>query len=368
MGLRRGRRDRLIEVESHSDTLQGSWRRVEWQYDALGGRIRQTTWSWLVVGNLWVVTEDLRMVSGPLLFGWHLLELNATNNAPVRSYVWGLDLSDTLEGAGGVRGLLWVTLHTGSGPAAGTHFCAYDGNGDIVALSAASDGSATARYEYGPCGEPIRVSGPAAAINPFRFSTKRSCNTTDLVVYEYRAYSPALGRWLSRDLLGEGAALNLLGFLENEPLSGVDDVGLRRHEPRRTRAQPRDPRAPRRTPIPPTPPSTEPPFPPPDSWPGPDIEEWNAWLMRETKGLAYIECNRRRPAMRYSGPRSACGCCVVLVCWSVNVLDGRLTVKIRHGSVSSSPCALERWKDVFHGTLRTPCWKGWHPGTIYIPW
>jgi RHS repeat-associated protein len=216
--------NRLLRVQSRLDTPQGSWRRVEWQYDALGRRIRQTTWSWLVQSNLWVVTEELRMVSDPLLYGRHLLELNATN-VLVRSYVWGLDLSGTLEGAGGVGGLLWVTLHTASGPAAGTHFVAYDGNGNIVALSAASDGSVTARYEYGPFGEPIRVSGPAAALNPFRFSTKRTCNTSDLVLYEYRAYSVTLGRWLSRDPLGEWGGLNPYGFAGNDALQHADRDG-----------------------------------------------------------------------------------------------------------------------------------------------
>jgi len=248
--------NRLLRVQSRSDTPLGSWRRVEWQYDALGRRIRQTTWSWLVQSNLWVVTEDLGMVSDPLLFGRHVIELNASNNALVRSYVWGLDLSGTMDGAGGVGGLLWVTLHTVSGPAAGTHFVAYDGNGNIVVLSAASDGSETARYEYGPFGEPIRVTGPArATLNPFRFSTKRTCNTTDLVVYEYRAYSPALGRWLSRDPIGElgfmllgggtlpitgmefddesnGAPIsergdeNLYVFVGNDPISFLDILGL----------------------------------------------------------------------------------------------------------------------------------------------
>ena len=195
--------NRLLRVQSRSDTPQGSWRRVEWQYDALGRRIRQTTSNWLVQSNLWAVTEDLKFLSHPLLFARHVVDLNASNNVAVRTYVWGLDLSETMDGAGGVGGLLWVTLHTGSGPAAGTHFAAYDGNGNVVALSAASDGSETARYEYGPFGEPLRLTGPAATNNPFRFSTKRTEPAADLVLYEYRAYSPRLSRWPNRDPIGE---------------------------------------------------------------------------------------------------------------------------------------------------------------------
>jgi RHS repeat-associated protein len=199
---------------------------VECQYDALGRRIRQTTWSWVVQSNQWVVTEDLKFVSDPLLFGRHVVDLNATNNALVRSYVWGLDLSESMDRAGGVGGLLWVTLHTASGPAPGTHFAAYDGNGNVVALSAASDGSATACYEYGPFGEPIRVSGPAAANNPFRFSTKRTCHTTDLILYEYRVYQSSTGRWLTRDPINEPGSKCLRGEHPKYRVDGelIDDT------------------------------------------------------------------------------------------------------------------------------------------------
>jgi len=193
--------NRLIRVQSRTDTPQASWRTVQWQYDALGRRIRETTWTWNANSGTWEATEDLKFVSEATLFGRRIAELNASDSTLVRTYVWGLDLSGTEQGAGGVGGLLWLTQH--AGPNTGTHFAAYDGNGNIVALSAASDGSETARYEYGPFGELIRVSGPFANQNPFRFSTKSTCNTTDLVLYEYRAYSPALGRWLIRDPIME---------------------------------------------------------------------------------------------------------------------------------------------------------------------
>ena len=170
----------VVKVEIHSDTPQASWRRVEWQYDALGRRIRQTTWSWLVQSNLWMVTEDLRMVSDPLVFGRNVLELNASNNALMRSYVWGLDLSGAMNSAGGVGGLLWATLHAASGAAAGTHFAVYDRNGNVVGLVSATTGTETACYEFGPFGEPIRVTGPAASLNLFRLSNKRTDNNSDL--------------------------------------------------------------------------------------------------------------------------------------------------------------------------------------------
>ena len=144
-----------------------------------------------------------------------ITELNATRNTLVRYNVWGLDLSQSLHDTGGVSGLLRLTVH--SGAAAGTHYCAFAGTGKVTPLANATTGTETARYEFGPFGEPIRVSGAAARQNPFRFSTKRTDNTTDLVLYEYRAYSPSLGRWLSRDPIGEGSRVNLYVFVGNVP-------------------------------------------------------------------------------------------------------------------------------------------------------
>ena len=162
-----------------------------------------------------------------MLFGQHIVELNGTNNTLVRSYAWGLDLSASLSGAGGAGGLAWVTLHTASGPASGTQFVCYDGNGNVVSLVSATTGDVTARYEYGPFGEPIRISGPATNLNPFRFSTKRTDSTTDLDIYEYRVYSPTLGRWINRDPIGEdGGGINLYAFVANDPRNHIDVLGL----------------------------------------------------------------------------------------------------------------------------------------------
>ena len=227
--------NRLVRVMSYGASDRAGWRRVDWAYDALGRRIRQT--SYVLSNGVWVVTEDLKFVSDPVWFGRHIVELNATNNALVRTYVWGLDLSGTMDGAGGVDGLLWVNQHTGS--SAGAHFCAYDGNGNVVALVSANTCTETARYEYGPFGEPIRITGPMSKENPFRFSTKRTCNTTLLVLYEYRAYSPSLGRWLSRDPIEEvDFALVYSGKQPNREADSEDELTAPQILPRIREANP----------------------------------------------------------------------------------------------------------------------------------
>jgi RHS repeat-associated protein len=51
-----------------------------------------------------------------------------------------------------------------------------------------------------------------AKLNPFGFSTKYTDNETDLLYYGYRYYSPALGRWLSRDPIEEQGGLKLISL------------------------------------------------------------------------------------------------------------------------------------------------------------
>ncbi|NGO38924.1 hypothetical protein G4L39_05875 [Limisphaera ngatamarikiensis] len=61
--------------------------------------------------------------------------------------------------------------------------------------------------------------------NFIRFSTKRTEDGTGLVLYEYRAYSPALGRWLSRDPMEERVEVGLYVFVGNDACSRWDVDG-----------------------------------------------------------------------------------------------------------------------------------------------
>jgi RHS repeat-associated protein len=105
------------------------------------------------------------------------------------------------------------------------HFVAYDRNGNVTALVNAADGSISARYEYGPFGEPIRATGFQCKANPFRWSTKYWDDETDLVYYGYRYYSPSLGKWISRDPIGEEGGVNLYEFAGNSPVVLFDISG-----------------------------------------------------------------------------------------------------------------------------------------------
>jgi len=88
------------------------------------------------------------------------------------------------------------------------------------------DGSSAGVYEYGPFGEIIRLTGPAANANPFGFSTKYRDPETDMLYYGYRYYNPSTGTWLSRDPLGEEGGRNLFSFALGDPMNNIDSDGL----------------------------------------------------------------------------------------------------------------------------------------------
>jgi len=148
-------------------------------------------------------------------------EINGGTGQRLRSYIWGLDLSGSLTGAGGVGGLVAV-----NSASAGTHFCVMDGNGNVVGMVSGTDGSKSAVFEFDPFGRTTRRSGSASSENPFRFSTKRTDVAVDLIAYEYRNYNPLDGRWLSRDPVEEWGGINLVLFSVNSPIRVHDPLGL----------------------------------------------------------------------------------------------------------------------------------------------
>ncbi len=170
----------------------------------------------------------------------------ATN---ITIYGWGLDLSGSLQGAGGVGGLLSVTTVRPNQPnSLNTLFPCYDVNGNITEY--VSDyGIIAAHREYSMFGETAALTRSVADFDSITlwWSTKPWCPVTCLSEYKYRKYRPEMGRWLNRDPLGdelffleytngkndkvrdslrERTHSSTLLFVGNNPIDNVDPYGL----------------------------------------------------------------------------------------------------------------------------------------------
>lgn len=191
--------------------------RLEFMYDSMGRRVKKIV-STNSIGSEFVPQSTNRFVYD----GWNLIAVLDPESSLLQSFTWGNDMSGTMQGAGGIGGLLLVTAH---GAADTNCFAGYDGNGNVMLLVNAGDRSTAARYEYSAFGETLRATGPMAKKNPFRFSTKFADGESGLVYYGYRYYSPGLGRWISRDPIKEQGGRNLCCFVDNDPLNAQDVLG-----------------------------------------------------------------------------------------------------------------------------------------------
>lgn len=133
------------------------------------------------------------------------------NNAVVNEYTWGLNLG------GGIGGL----LNFNSG---GQNYAyLYDGSGNVGAVLDAAQ-AVVAAYRYDPFGSLLVKTG--SVDQSYGFSTKRYNEQLGMLFYEFRPYIPGIGRWATRDPLGEAGGLNLYAFVGNNPVNWIDPWGL----------------------------------------------------------------------------------------------------------------------------------------------
>jgi RHS repeat-associated protein len=194
--------NRLVQMRTYhaTDTAVADDVKLVFAYDYKGRRYEKTVYKH--DGADWQEQYTKTFVYD----GWNLMQescsvVNSTDTFYNKSYTWGLDLSQTLKGAGGVRGLLRMDLYQSD-----TYYPVGDANGNITDY-VDSDGSVGAHFEYDAFGQVIAESIYADCEDywfPFRFSSKYEDTETDLNYYGFRYYSPELGRWLNRDPIREG--------------------------------------------------------------------------------------------------------------------------------------------------------------------
>ena len=171
---------------------------VENRYDHRHRRIRKIVKTF--DGEAWKIARTYTFVWDGSNIVLEKVE-SASGTTRTFEYFWGADKSGTEQGAGGVEGLLAVSMD-------GVFYLpCYDHNGNIV-LYVSEAGGIAAQYAYAPYGNIIDSSGSLANIFSFGFSTKYHDRETGMVGYKRRFYRPDLGRWLNRDPIEEEGGEN----------------------------------------------------------------------------------------------------------------------------------------------------------------
>ena len=193
---------RLVEVWSNGVRV------VENKYDGLGRRVIKRTpdaTHTFVYDGWLLVVERVERSNGML---------------EQADYWWGKDLSGTLDGAGGIGGLLFLRKN-----GCDVYVPLYDGHGNVVQY-VDKQGTIVASYAYDAFGNTMQKSGVKADELKMRFSTKYSDDESGLYYFGRRFYSPRIARWLTRDPIEEDGGLNLYAYCGNASVDNVDPYGL----------------------------------------------------------------------------------------------------------------------------------------------
>jgi RHS repeat-associated protein len=207
--------NRLISMTSLPNAPLASQYSLSFAYDYMGRRIQKIVSTNSASGYVPQYTNVY------VYDGWNLIGVLTPQSAVVASMMWGLDLSGSLQGAGGVGGLLAENL-AGNG----AQFVVYDGAGNVSALVSATNGAVTATYEYGPFGELTRATGQASKLNEVMYQSQICDWESGKYYWKYRYYDTSTGRWLNHDPIGENGGMNLYGFVGNNPVNRIDLFGL----------------------------------------------------------------------------------------------------------------------------------------------
>ena len=129
------------------------------------------------------------------------------SGTPTVAYTRGIDLSGSMEGAGGIGGLLARSSSYASGNFTNHNYYHADGNGNVTYL-VNSGQTMAASYRYDSFGKILSALGILSTDNTYRFSSKEVLVNSGLSYYGYRLYDPNLQKWLNKDPFGDESSFS----------------------------------------------------------------------------------------------------------------------------------------------------------------
>ncbi len=87
-----------------------------------------------------------------------------------------------------------------------------------------SYGAVVGQYNYDPFGQVTKIQG--SQNSDFQYAGYYYHAPSGLNLTQNRAYNASLGRWISRDPIGENGGINLYAYVNNEPINFSDPRGL----------------------------------------------------------------------------------------------------------------------------------------------
>jgi RHS repeat-associated protein len=193
-------------AENRLIVMEKAEKRLEFAYDYMGRRVEKKTFTGSS-GN-WTLATHLRFVYDGYL---QIEELDGMDsNALLKKRYW--------TGVEGYDRLISET-HVSTG---NTYYVMTDANKNLTEYLT-NAGALAGHYGYSPFGQITQVSGALSDQFDFRFSSEFFEQETGLVYYNYRYYSPEIGRWLGREPLGDiSHSLSIDNSLDRKSVSAFE--------------------------------------------------------------------------------------------------------------------------------------------------
>jgi RHS repeat-associated protein len=144
------------------------------------------------------------------------------NGALIKQWVWcgGAQPCEERDASNNVTKRFYMQ---GEQIGSSNYFFTHDHLGSVREMTD-SNGNLIARYDFDPFGRRTLISGTDLA--DFGFTGFYYDHASGLNFTVTRAYDANLGRWLSRDTIGENGGINLYRYVANNPINAIDPFGL----------------------------------------------------------------------------------------------------------------------------------------------